>query len=332
MTDDVTRALAILGVAGQVLAAVLLVIGLGAAFGMRAPLDSLRRLVWGYELWLAFATAAIATGGSLYFSEITHYVPCELCWFQRICMYPLSIVTLLAALANDHRVSRYLLPLPVVGGGISIYHLLVEHGVVTESQACFVSAPGGCATKWIDEFGYVTIPVLALTGFALTFAFLALASWGTDSAAQSSESAAPGPTSEQDGPPSPTAARAHSRLLEVGIVTVLALVAGGGIGWAIGHEAGGSNRTISTAATTPTDPRVAKGKSVFASAACGVCHTLEAAGSTGTAGPDLNERKSSLAVAVDRVTNGKGAMPSFRDRLSTEQIRDVAAFVAAASG
>ena len=174
MTEDVTRALAVLGVAGQAIAAVLLVVGLSAAVGLRAPLDSLRRLLWGYELWLAFAVTAIATGGSLFFSEIAHFVPCELCWFQRICMYPLSIVTLLAALANDHRVARYLLPLPVVGSGVSIYHLLVEHGVVARDPGVLVSAPGGCATKWIDEFGYVTIPALALTGFALVFLFLAL--------------------------------------------------------------------------------------------------------------------------------------------------------------
>jgi disulfide bond formation protein DsbB len=94
-------------------------------------------------------------------------------------MYPLAIVTLLAALANDHRVARYLLPLPVIGAGISVYHLLVENGVVHEAQSCRISAPGGCAIKWIDEFGYVTIPTLALTGFALVFAFLLLAA--TDS-------------------------------------------------------------------------------------------------------------------------------------------------------
>jgi len=115
------------------------------------------------------------------------FVPCELCWFQRICMYPLSIVTLLAALANDRRVARYLLPLPLVGAGISVYHLLVENGVVKQTQACLISAPGGCATKWIEEFGYVTIPVLALTGFALCFAFLLLSALPPPSAATVSE-------------------------------------------------------------------------------------------------------------------------------------------------
>jgi disulfide bond formation protein DsbB len=185
LTHHVTRALAVLGVAGQVIAAALLVIALGAAAGRRGPLDALRRAAWGYELWLAFAVTALATGGSLFFSEIAHFVPCELCWYQRICLYPLSILTLLAALANDHRVARYLLPLPLIGSGISVYHLLVEHGVVSETQACRISAPGGCAVKWVDEFGYVTIPALALTGFALAFAFLALAAAGTNAVGES---------------------------------------------------------------------------------------------------------------------------------------------------
>jgi len=166
---------AVLGVLGQVVGALLLLIAVPALLGVRGPLRLLREWLWGYELWLAFVIASIATGGSLYFSEIAHYVPCELCWYQRICMYPLSITTLLAALANDHRVARYLLPLPLVGAGVSTYHLFVENGVVAQAQTCLISAPGGCATKWINEFGYVTIPTLALTGFALAFAFLLLA-------------------------------------------------------------------------------------------------------------------------------------------------------------
>ena len=91
----------------------------------------------------------------------------------------MAIVTLLAAIANDYRVARYLLPLPVIGAGVSVYHLLVENGVVNEAQSCLISAPGGCSTKWINEFGYVTIPTLALTGFALVFGFLLLAAFGS---------------------------------------------------------------------------------------------------------------------------------------------------------
>jgi len=162
-------------VVGQVIAGLLILVGLGWVFGLRSPGDWLRRVVEGYELWLVFLVSSIATAGSLFFSEIAGFVPCELCWYQRICMYPLALLTLLAALANDYRVARYLLPLPVIGAGISVYHLLVENGVVNEAQSCKISAPGGCAIKWINEFGYVTIPTLALTGFALVFAFLLMA-------------------------------------------------------------------------------------------------------------------------------------------------------------
>src|SRR5690348_7152801 len=174
MTHDTIVALAVLGVVGQVLAGLMILVGAAAVLGARGPLGMLRNAIWGYELWAAFVVSAIATGGSLFFSEIAHFVPCELCWFQRICMYPLSSATLLAALANDRRAARYLLPLPLVGAGVSVYHLLVENGVVHQAQACLISAPGGCATKWINEFGYMTIPTLALTGFALCFAFLLL--------------------------------------------------------------------------------------------------------------------------------------------------------------
>jgi disulfide bond formation protein DsbB len=178
VTHDVIVALSVLGVAGQVLAG-LGILALFLAFaGIPGPLDGIRSLFWGYELWSGFLVAAIATGGSLYFSQVANFVPCELCWFQRICMYPLSIVLLLAALAGDFRVARYLLPLPIVGAGVSIYHLLVENKVVGQTSQCLASAPGGCATKWINEFGYMTIPTLALTAFLLLIGFLVLATTG----------------------------------------------------------------------------------------------------------------------------------------------------------
>ena len=171
MTHDVVVLIAALGVAGQAL------VVLGFLVWPIAS-DLIRRRLWGYELWAAFVVAAVATGGSLFFSQVANYVPCELCWFQRICMYPLSILTLLMALANDHRAARYLLPLPIVGAGLAIYHMLVERGVVGQTAGCSISAPGGCATKWVDELGYLTIPTLTLTGFALVLAFLLFACLG----------------------------------------------------------------------------------------------------------------------------------------------------------
>jgi disulfide bond formation protein DsbB len=180
MTHDLIVVLAVLGVVGQVLAGLLILVALAAGAGGRGPLRAIRRLLWGYELWAAFVVAAIATGGSLFFSEVAHFVPCELCWYQRICMYPLSITTLLMAYRGDHRAARYLLPLPVVGAGVSVYHLLIENKVIAEPAQCLISAPGGCGTKWINEFGYMTIPTLALTGFVLLIGFLVFAAAGGD--------------------------------------------------------------------------------------------------------------------------------------------------------
>ena len=180
MIHDTIVALSVLGVIGQVLALAFVVVAAAAVVGVHGPLAAVRSAIWGYELWLAFVVSSVATGGSLFFSEIAGFIPCELCWYQRICMYPLSIVTLLAALRGDFRVARYLLPLPVVGACISVYHLLVENGVVGQSSECLVSAPGGCATKWINEFGYITIPTLALTAFVLLIELLGLATAGND--------------------------------------------------------------------------------------------------------------------------------------------------------
>jgi disulfide bond formation protein DsbB len=179
MTQDTIVALSVLGVVGQVLVGFGLVVGVLALVGVRGPLDWIRGLLWGYELWGAFVVAAIATGGSLFYSQIAHFIPCEFCWFQRILMYPLSILTLLLAVRGDNRGARYILPLPIVGAGVSIYHMLIERGVIKEPGACTLTG-GGCSTNWIirHSFGYLTIPTLALTAFLLLIGFLVLASTG----------------------------------------------------------------------------------------------------------------------------------------------------------
>jgi cytochrome c6 len=86
--------------------------------------------------------------------------------------------------------------------------------------------------------------------------------------------------------------------------------------------------TTTAAATTSSvkgDP--VAGKSVFASAGCGGCHTLKAANSSGTVGPNLDDKKPPLSLILDRVTNGKAPMPAFKGQLTDKQIADVAAFV-----
>jgi disulfide bond formation protein DsbB len=140
----------------------------------RGWLRELRATIAGTELWAAWAVALVATLGSLFFSEVSDFVPCRLCWFQRIAMYPLAVVLLIAALRRDVRGGAlYALPFPAVGALISIWHIYIEINPDAEPSSCRVAAP--CSTKWIDEIGYVTIPVLALTAFAAILALLLMA-------------------------------------------------------------------------------------------------------------------------------------------------------------
>jgi mono/diheme cytochrome c family protein len=90
------------------------------------------------------------------------------------------------------------------------------------------------------------------------------------------------------------------------------------------------------ATTEPVPPKYAHGiptagKTVFTSKGCSACHTLKDAGATGTVGPNLDVAKPTLGLAIDRLLNGKGAMPSFKSQLTTQQIADVAAYVVKAS-
>jgi disulfide bond formation protein DsbB len=177
VTHGVVSLLAGLALAGQVLFVLLLL-------GIVVNLESVRTWFWGYELWTAFVIASIATGGSLFLSDVAGFIPCEMCWYQRICMYPLSLLTLFLAWHRDYRAARYLLPFPIIGAGVSIYHILIENKVVSKPTQCAVGA-ADCGTKWINYFGYMTIPTMALTAFALLTIFLGLAAAGAQEQAAS---------------------------------------------------------------------------------------------------------------------------------------------------
>lgn len=176
LTDAVAIALAALAIVAQAALAALVLLALAALVSPRARgwLDELRETVAGAELWIAWAIAATATAGSLFFSEYSDFIPCRLCWFQRIGMYPLAMLLLIAAIRKDTRGGAlYALPFPILGGLVSIYHIYIEIHPEAESASCKVSAP--CSLKWIEELGYVTIPVLALTAFAAILSLLLMA-------------------------------------------------------------------------------------------------------------------------------------------------------------
>ncbi|MEJ6527437.1 MULTISPECIES: disulfide oxidoreductase [unclassified Exiguobacterium] len=119
-----------------------------------------------YGLYLAWLVALTATLGSLYFSEIREFVPCELCWIQRIFMYPLTIILGIAVFTDDRAVRKYVLPLTIIGGIVSLYHYLVQKVPgFAEIQPCAQGVP--CSGQYINWFGFITIPFLALTAFTL---------------------------------------------------------------------------------------------------------------------------------------------------------------------
>jgi disulfide bond formation protein DsbB len=176
MTEALSIAFAVLAVGLQALLVLLAIVGLLSLVWRpaRTVLREVRDTLLGGELWIAWGIAAIATIGSLWYSEAAEFVPCRLCWFQRIAMYPLAVLLLVAAIRRDTRAGvYYAFVFPIAGALVSAYHLYIEANPDAESEGCKVGVP--CSTKWIDEFGYVTIPMLAITAFLTIAALLAMA-------------------------------------------------------------------------------------------------------------------------------------------------------------
>ncbi len=128
-----------------------------------------------YGGWLAFVIATVATLGSLYYSEIAGFIPCRLCWYQRILMYPLVIVTLVGALKRDEYLPAYVLPLSIIGVFVSGYHILMERGIIPPSATCAADVP--CNISYVSYLGFITIAVMAFTAFTLiTFIMIGMRS------------------------------------------------------------------------------------------------------------------------------------------------------------
>lgn len=118
------------------------------------------------SLYVALLAAWIAMAGSLYFSEVAGYIPCKLCWYQRILMYPLAGVLAVGLLRRDRHLPVLVLPFSLLGQGVSTYHYLLQKTTLfSEAATCEIGVP--CTTMWINWFGFVTIPFLALVAFTI---------------------------------------------------------------------------------------------------------------------------------------------------------------------
>ncbi|RJE87523.1 disulfide bond formation protein B [Paenibacillus sp. 1011MAR3C5] len=117
-------------------------------------------------LYFAWLVAVVATLGSLYFSEIKGFIPCELCWYQRILMYPLSLLLGIAAFYDEHSIKKYVLPLSILGMLVSSFHYMEQKiPGFAAIKPCTQGVP--CSAEYINVFGFVTIPFLALIAFTL---------------------------------------------------------------------------------------------------------------------------------------------------------------------
>jgi len=127
-----------------------------------------------YALPLSTLMAAMAMAGSLYYSEIAHYVPCLLCWYQRIAMYPMVVIGFLAGISK-RTWSPDMLVLSVIGAVIAFYHYLLQIGVVVSTRCTDVGYSVSCAEKFAMTYGYITIPMMALSVFVAIIALQLLA-------------------------------------------------------------------------------------------------------------------------------------------------------------
>lgn len=115
-------------------------------------------------LKLNFLLTLMGTLGSLYFSEIMKFPPCTLCWYQRICLYPLVLVFGAALLTNDQGYKKYALPLAIVGLLISLYHNLLYFGVIA-APLVPCTADVSCSARQLELFGFITIPLMSMMSF-----------------------------------------------------------------------------------------------------------------------------------------------------------------------
>lgn len=122
-------------------------------------------------IFAAWFIAAASALGALFFSEVMGIPPCVLCWYQRICLFPLVVVLPLGLFPFDPKIVRYALPLAAMGAAVAVFHVLLLHGLIPEKiKPCAQGVP--CGQNPIEWFGFLGIPHLSLAAFAVILALL----------------------------------------------------------------------------------------------------------------------------------------------------------------
>jgi len=127
---------------------------------------------------LCFVVALSATLGSLFFSEVMEFVPCSMCWYQRIFMYPLVLIFLINLLYPDDKLFKYSLPIVLVGFFFAVYHNLLMFKIIPESVVpCVQGVP--CSTVYLNWLGFITIPLLSLVAYTTILVLLLVGNKGS---------------------------------------------------------------------------------------------------------------------------------------------------------
>ena len=122
-------------------------------------------------LFLCWLLASVSTTISVFFSSVLDYTPCVLCWYQRICLFPLVLILAVGLFPFDKSVVKYAFPLAIAGGLTALYHTLLYGGVIPANlQPC--SQGVSCTEKYIELFGIVSIPMLSFFAFSTIIALL----------------------------------------------------------------------------------------------------------------------------------------------------------------
>src|SRR5262245_11359234 len=143
--------------------------------GVRHWVDDLDELLSTSSRHFALLAAWIATCGSLFFSEVLGWRPCVLCWYQRILMYPLALLLAIGIIRRDRGLHLYVLPFSIAGMGVSLYHYLLIKTDWLPPPACAVDIP--CTVDYLNWFGFINIPFLALTAFLIVTCMMLTFAW-----------------------------------------------------------------------------------------------------------------------------------------------------------
>lgn len=168
-TFTVVSALALLTILGHIIVAGVVSILLTNVF--RGTPTSISQWISKNGLVLMLIVALTAMAGSLFFSEVSGWAPCKYCWIQRIFMYPQVVLLAIALWKKDRTVARYILALSIIGALYAAYHYYIQMYDIIASPlnpATPCDASGeSCVKTPFTEFGYITVPMMALTAFTL---------------------------------------------------------------------------------------------------------------------------------------------------------------------